>query len=429
MPCSRTSAQQSPADKEELKKLQAEMDMLRSQVQDLETRLKKLVGEDAKNSKGAFRFEKVVRGRLVATVSATGTLQAQEVVDVGAQVQGRVVSIGADKNTRSGNIDWGSEVEGPVLDKEGKIIKLGTVLAQIDPTLYEAQRNVAKASVLSAKASLMSAEADVLVKSATFLQASRDWTRAEALIKPGAISQEESDRFKTAFELAKANLEMGKAGIEVAQAQVGVAEINLKSAQTNLDYCTITAPVSGKVVDRRVNLGQTVVASLSAPSLFLIAKDSDEAGSLGLGQRSRSMSAESRSVRTLNYTVDATPGRVYHGKVVPQGKLPYRLDAAMYAANVTYTVVVSVDNKDEVLKPYMTANVSFIVENKENALLVPNAALRWQPAKQQIVPGQRESYFQLKNKKRSPFESGLRLHLGARSRWFRVLHSGGHRHE
>ena len=157
------------------------------------------------------------------------------------------------------------------------------------------------------------------------------------------------------------------------------------------------------MIDRRVNVGQTVVASLSAPSLFLIAKDLKQmevwatvnevdVGRIHAGQE-------------VKFTVDAFPGRIYHGKVVPQGKLPFRLNAVMNSNVVTYTVVVSMDNKDELLKPYMTANVAFIVADKENALLVPNAALRWQPAKQQIDPDQRDKYFEMKNKKRSPTDA------------------------
>ena len=423
----------------------------------------------------SFRTEEVTRGRLIATVSATGTLQAQDVVDVGAQVQGRIIKIGEDKYTNSKNVDWGSDVKGPRLvtftgtvtrdssiisnisDMTGlavgqtltskqsgfpgsakidtltpasksitmtesftgdttKLVEIntmipGTLLALIDPTQYEAQRNAVKASVLSAKAQVKSAEADVLVKTATLSQATNDWGRTQKLFKPAPpgsdkpqaddspIQKADYDQSKAVFEAAQANLDVSKAMREVAKAQVDVQEANLKNAQTNLDYCTITAPVTGKIVDRRVNMGQTVVASLSAPSLFLIAKDISKlevwatVNEVNIGKI--------KPDQDVIYTVDANPGRGYKGKVVPQGKLPYRLNATMTSNVVTYTVVVSVDNKDEVLKPYMTTNLQFIVENKEKALLVPNAALRWQPTKEQIAPEQRDSYNKLKSKTRT----------------------------
>jgi HlyD family secretion protein len=333
-----------------------------------------------------FNLAEVKHGRLEATVGSTGTLQPRELVDVGAQVVGRIVYIGKDPNTRSGIVDWGSEVEGPAFDTDGKLVKPGTVLAQIDPALYEAQRN-------SAQASLKAAKADVQVKTATLGQATRDWARVQKLHATGGVAQAEYDQYKAVFEAATANLELSKAN-------VALQEANLKTAQTNLDYSTITAPVSGVVVDRRINVGQTVVASLSAPSLFLIAKDLSkmevwatvnevDVGKIVAGQK-------------VKFTVDAFPGKVYHGEVVPQGKLPFRLNATMNQNVVTYTVVVSVDNKEGLLRPYLTTNLTFIIADKKNALLVPNAALRWQPTRDQIAPEQRDSYFQLKGKKRSP---------------------------
>jgi HlyD family secretion protein len=336
-----------------------------------------------------FNFAEVKRGRLEATVGSTGTLQPREVVDVGAQVLGRIIFIGKDQNTRSGIVDWGSEVRGPVLSSDGKVIKPGTVLAQIDPSIYEAQRN-------SAQASLNAAQADLRVKTANLDIATRDWNRAQKLITTNGVAQAEYDQYNATYEAAKANL-------EVSRANIGLAEANLKNAQTNLDYTTITAPVSGVVIDRRVNVGQTVVASLSAPSLFLIAKDlrqmevwatvnEVDVGKIHAGQKVR-------------FTVDAFPGRVYHGEVVPQGKLPFRLNATMNQNVVTYTVVVSVDNKDLVLRPYLTANLTFVVADKKDVLLVPNSALRWQPAPDQVAPDIRESYLRQRSKKRAPGDS------------------------
>jgi HlyD family secretion protein len=360
-----------------------------------------------------FRFEEVTRGRLVSTVGATGTLQPSEVVDVGAQVLGRIIYIGKDKNTHSGIVDWGSEVVGPVLDSSGKEVKPGTLLAQIDPSLYEAQRNAAKAQVAQAEASLKqvhaalkSAEADVKVKTATLFQATRDWSRAEKLLPTGGVAQAEHDQYHATFDAATANLAVSKANLEAATANVGaseaqlaVAKANLANAQQNLDYTTITAPTTGVVIDRRVNVGQTVVASLSAPSLFLIAKDLKkmevwatvnevDVGKIFAGQ-------------DVKFTVDALPGHIYRGKVVPQGSLPFRLNASMVQNVVTYTVVVSADNSNGLLRPYLTTNLSFIVADKKDALRVPNAALRWQPPKERIAPDVRDAYAQHHGKKHS----------------------------
>jgi HlyD family secretion protein len=423
-----------------------------------------------------FRFEEVAKGRLVATIGSTGSVQAQEAVDVGAQVLGRLIFIGKDTNTQSGIVDWGSEVEGPVLnlppiigaapdplgsgniqittadsisgsmvtgdlvtiggvqgntaanglwyitvtgantfllqkspstgqksasngpfvaskgsDRDAKVIKLGTVLAQIDPALYAAQVEVSKAQVLSANA-------DLLQKTATLGQATADWGRAQKLYKEGmgveqgGIAKAEYDQFKAAYEVAKAN-------VEVSKANIGVAEANLWNNQTNLEYCTITAPVKGVVIDRRVNVGQTVVASLSAPSLFLIAKDLKKLevwATVNEVDVSKIVNGQD-----VTFTVDSIPGKVYKGKVVPQGKLSRRLNATMNQNVVTYTVVVSVDNTDGKLSPYMTTNLSFIIADRDNVLLAPNAALRWQPTKQQIAPELRDAYLQAKAKKRS----------------------------
>lgn len=190
----------------------------------------------------------------------------------------------------------------------------------------------------------------------------------------------------------------------MSKANIGVAQANLKTAQTNLNYTTISSPVKGRVIDRRVNVGQTVVASLSAPSLFLIAK----------GLKKMEVWATVNEVDVLkikagqrvNFTVDGNPGRIYKGNVVPQGNLPFRLNASMNNNVVTYTAVVSVDNSDDSLKPYLTANLNFIVADKKDVLLVPNAALRWQPSRRQMAPEVQDAYNKQRGKKRVPGEEG-----------------------
>src|SRR5438132_371890 len=283
-------------------------------------------------SQSLFHFDEVKRGRIISTVGATGTVQARELVDVGAQVAGTIISLGKDSNTQSGNVEWGSQVEGPALDKSGNvlkdqddnIVKRGTLLAQIDPALFQAQVN-------SATAAVKSAQADLLQKTAQLHQATADWERAQKLYASNGIAQAEYDQQRATFDVANAN-------VAVSNAQIAVARANPKTAQTNLGYTTITSPVNGTVIDRRVNVGQTVVASLSAPSLFLIAKDLTkmevwatvnevDIGKIKVGQ-------------DVTFSVDALPGQTYQGKVVPQGKLPTRLNAQMTSNVVTYTVVV-----------------------------------------------------------------------------------------
>jgi HlyD family secretion protein len=370
----------------------------------------------------SFTVAQVKRGRLEATVGSTGTLQPREIVDVGAQVVGRIVFIGQDPSTQSKIVDWGSAVQGPEYDASGNVAKPGTLLAQIDPSLYQAAVLAAEASVASAEASVKSAEAaigvaqaDLLQKTATLTLATRNYGRVEKLIKSDGVAQQEYDQAKADLGVAeatvnasKANIEQTRANLKTAQANVATAQANLKTARTNLAYTTISAPVNGIVIDRRVNVGQTVVASLSAPSLFLIAKDLSKTevwATVNEVDVGKIKVDPDPTRKTVTFTVDAYPGRVYHGRVVPQGKLPFRLNATMNQNVVTYTVVVSVDdeeNKDGALRPYMTANLTFLVAEKDNVLMVPNAALRWQPARHQIAPEQRDSYARLRGKKRMP---------------------------
>ncbi len=180
------------------------------------------------------------------------------------------------------------------------------------------------------------------------------------------------------YEVAKANLAVGKAAVVQAQGTVSQAEATLQRALQNLDYCTIKSPVKGVIIDRRVNIGQTVVSSLNAPSLFLLAKD--------LNRLQVWVSVNEADIgrikpgQPVTFTVDAQPGDVFPGKV---GKI--RLNATMTQNVVTYTVEVDTDNSGGKLFPYLTANVNFIVGERKNVLLVPNAALRWTPQLSQVV--------------------------------------------
>lgn len=321
-------------------------------------------GTQAKETSASFRTAVVERGDLLVTISATGTVEPEEVVDVGAQVAGQIVAFG--KDIQGKTVDYGSLVEE------------GSVLARIDDSLYAAEVAQAEAQLQAAKANLLRAEADLEQLKAKLQQAERDWNRAQKLGPSEALSQASYDSYRSAYEIAQANLAVGRAAVMQARAGVAQAEANLRRAQRNLTYCTIRSPVKGVVIDRRVNIGQTVVASLNAPSLFLIAKDlrrmqvwvavnEADIGRIRPGQ-------------PVTFTVDALPGQTFKGEV---GKI--RLNASMSQNVVTYTVEVVTDNSDGRLLPYLTANVRFELERREGVLLVPNSALRWRPKAPKLV--------------------------------------------
>ena len=313
----------------------------------------------------AFRTAKVARGDLLISIDATGTLEPEEVIDVGAQVAGQILSFGKDADGKT--VDYGSRVEA------------GTVLAEIDPSLYQAQFAEANAQVQQAKAALQVTNANLEEAKAKLYQAQRDWDRAQKLGPSEALAQAQFDSYKSAYETAQANVAVSEASILQAQATVVQTEAAAQRAKRNLDYTTIRSPVKGVIIDRRVNTGQTVVASLNAPSLFLLAKDltrmqvwvpvnEADIGKIRAGQ-------------PVSFTVDAFPGQTFRGEV---GKV--RLNASMTQNVVTYTVEIITDNSSGRLLPYLTANVRFALDRRDDILMVLNAALRWTPSPDQIAP-------------------------------------------
>src|SRR6266542_5293474 len=245
-----------------------------------------------------LRTTAAARGDLLATINATGTIEPEEVIDVGAQVAGQVQEFGRDPRDSSRAIDYGSPVEA------------GTVLARIDPAVYQSQVDQAKANV-------QRAEADLLQMKAKLTQTRRDWERAQKLGPDHVITGLDYDTTRAAYETAQSTLAVGEASVAQAKAA-------LQQAEVNLGYTTIKSPVKGVIIDRRVNVGQTVVSSLNAPSLFLIAKDlkrmqvwasvnEADVGSIHPGQ-------------AVHFTVDAYPGRVFKGVVAPDQP---RLNASM----------------------------------------------------------------------------------------------------
>jgi HlyD family secretion protein len=309
---------------------------------------------DPKGQPVGFRTLPLRRGDLLATIEATGTIEPEEVVDVGAQVAGEIKSFGEDPTDPSRPIGHGAEVEP------------GTVLAKLDDSIYRAR-------VGQAEASLSRAEAEAEQAGTKLRQTERDWNRTQQLATRGAIvSQQDRDA-------SQANYEAAKAALEVARSAIAVARANLEEAKINLTRTTIGSPVKGVILDRRANLGQSVVAGASAPSLFLIARDlarmeiwasvnENDVGSIKVGQ-------------PVRFTVGTFPGEDFRGKV-----RQVRLNASMTQGVVSYTVVVTFENTNHRLLPYLTARLKFEVDRRDGVLLAPNAALRWRPRPDLIVP-------------------------------------------
>ncbi len=313
-----------------------------------------------------FKTGVVKRGDVEETISASGTIEPVEVVDIGAQVGGIIKSFGTDINGKT--IDYGSTVE------------KDAVLAEIDDSVYAANLGVARAQVEQDKAGELNAAANLQQMKAKLAQAEAEWKRAQKLLDEKLMAEVDFDTDKANYEVALADVSAAEAGVAQARATTVQAEAGVVAAQRDLDFCTIKSPVRGVIIDRRVNIGQTVVSSFNAPSLFLIAQD--------LTKMQIWVSVNEADVGRMKpgapvaFTCDAFPGREFKGTV---GKV--RLNATMTQNVVMYTVEVNMDNSDNVLLPYLTANVHFIVEREANTLIVPNAALRWLPSSQaQIAP-------------------------------------------
>lgn len=321
----------------------------------------------------SYKTTELKRAELIVTIAATGTVEPEEVVDVGAQVAGKIEYFGEDPRGNGKFIDYNSPVE------------KGTILAHIDDSLYAADVAQGEAQLESANANVLRAKADLEQLKAKLVQAERNWNRAKELGPSKALSATDYDNYKATYETAKASVAVGEASIVQAERAVEQAKASLRRCKRNLEYCTITSPVKGVIIARRVNIGQTVVASLNAPSLFLIAKDltrmqvwaavnEADIGSIYPGQ-------------PVTFTVDKYPDETFYGQV---GKI--RLNATMTQNVVTYTVEINTDNSDGRLLPYLTANVLFEVARKPDVLLAPTSALRWMPSPMQVAPDVRKEF-------------------------------------
>ena len=271
----------------------------------------------------------------MAKVTASGTLSALVTVQVGSQVSGRIKEI---------NVDFNSPV------------KKGEVLAKIDPALFQA-------AVEQAKANLIAAEGNLEKSKAQAADAERQLARSKQLREQNLIAQADLDT-------AQATAEAAEAQVKVSQGQLAQSRASLDSAQTNLDYTTVLSPINGTVISRNVDVGQTVAAALSAPTLFTIAEDLSkmqvdtsvaeaDVGKLSAGMR-------------VSFFVDAFPTRKFDGTV-----RQIRNASTTVQNVVTYDAVVDVENSELLLRPGMTATVTFVYAEKDSALLVSNSALRF----------------------------------------------------
>lgn len=285
-----------------------------------------------------YRTAAVETGDIEETITASGNINAVTTVQVGSQVSGTIQKIFVDYNS---------------------VVKKGQVIAQIDPQLFQA-------SVVQARANLASARASLERSAILVADTERTLRRNRELVKDGFVAQSDVDSAQTAFDSAVAQQKS-------AEAQVTQAAGALSTAETNLAYTTIHSPVDGVVISRNVDVGQTVAASFQTPTLFTIAQDLtkmqidtnvDEAD---IGRARTGLSA--------TFTVDAYPGKTFEGSVVQVRNSPIVTQNV-----VTYNVVIRVDNKDLLLKPGMTANVTVHVQRLAGILRIPNAALRYRPA-------------------------------------------------
>ena len=346
-----------------------------------------------------YQTARVSRGPLVARVSATGTLNAVVTVQVGSQVSGQIKELFADFNSQ---------------------VTKGQVIARIDPALFQAQVDEAQAQVQAARATVLSqqamvaktradlaneqagvavAQAQTAKAQVAVVDGQRTLDRQRQLLQRELIAQADVDAAQVAsdsdvaqhtataaqegaqgalVQSGEAQLKVAAALLQSSAAQVGQYEAALRQAQLNLDHSIIRSPADGVVIARNVDVGQTVAASLSAPTLFLIAQD--------LTKMQVDTSVDESDVERLRvdqpvtFSVGSISGRSFSGKVVQVRKAPLVLQNV-----VTYDVVVSAANPDLKLLPGMTANVQIITDQKDNALKVPNAALRFRP--RELSPG------------------------------------------
>lgn len=301
--------------------------------------------------KTQYFTQKVDKGDIREVVEATGTINAVTTVQVGSQVSGTIEKLYVDFNSK---------------------VKKGELVAQLDPSLFRSNLMQVQADLENAIANEAAAKANLAKAQATLVQTKADYDRTAGLTREGVMSQQQLDISKANYDSAIAAVNAAKAQVGQASAQVNQKRAAVAVAQTNLNYTTIHAPVDGTVINRNVDVGQTVAASLQAPTLFTIAQDltkmqvyvATDESDVGM----------IRMNQPVTFKVDAFPHDVFRGHVSQ-----IRMNATTVQNVVTYNTVVDFDNPDLKLFPGMTAYITIPVATATEVLKVPNGAIRYKP--------------------------------------------------
>ncbi|WP_407152460.1 efflux RND transporter periplasmic adaptor subunit [Bradyrhizobium sp. ORS 86] len=300
-----------------------------------------------------LRYVSIARDNVVQNVTASGTLEAVDTVEVSSQLSGQVAKLMADHNSR---------------------VRTGEPLAALDAATFEVQVREAEAALAIALAQHEEAKAAVEGAQARHEDALRDLQIKSTLSRNGSVSQRDAERAQIAARSRAAEASAAKAGEQMRAAGVMAARAALERARLDLERSTIKSPIDGIVIRRSVELGQTVAASLQAPTLFTIARDlSDMRVSASVSEAD--IGAVQTGQRAL-FSVDSYPGRAFEGRV-----LEIRKAAQMVQNVVTYTVMISAPNPDGLLLPGMTADVRVMVQEQQDVMVVPNAALSFRPTR------------------------------------------------
>jgi HlyD family secretion protein len=294
---------------------------------------------------------KVESGDVHDVVDATGTINAVITVQVGSQVSGTIAKLNVDFNSR---------------------VHKGDIVALIDPALFQGALLQAAADVDNAKANLVAAKANLEKANAASQQTKADFDRAAQLTTEKIMSQQQLDLAKANYDSANAAVGAAVANVTQAEAQVSQKAAALTVAQTNLNYTVIRSPIDGTVVARNVDVGQTVAASLQAPTIFTIAQDLTKM--LVYTKTDESDVGNIRPGKPVTFKVDAFPKDTFHG-VVSQ----VRMNPTTVQSVVTYDTIIEFANPELKLFPGMTAYVTIPVDTVQNVLKVPNTALRYKP--------------------------------------------------
>jgi HlyD family secretion protein len=342
----------------------------------------------------AYRFAKVEEGALVAAVNATGTVQAVVTVQVGSQTSGQIAELLVDFNSQVKSGEIIAKIDSEQIEARLRQMEADHEASKANLAIQRATVERMKSDIENAKAAHSAARHQTTRADVQFKDAERDYARKQDLVKRGAATVAETDRAQAAYDAArvqvsanKAQEDQASAAVSSAQAAYRVAEAQVKSAEAlvlqrqaaveqvrvEFDRATIRSPIDGVVVLRNVDLGQTVAASLQAPTLFTIAQDLkemqvhasiDEAdiGKVAVGQ-------------SATFTVSAHPTLTFRGTVEQIRLAPQTIQNV-----VTYVVVVAADNRDLKLLPGMTATLRIVSDQRDRVAKVPNAALRFRPA-------------------------------------------------